>query len=60
LNSMVMRSMLGSIVQQVRFEYVAGYVPEVSGKPERGYKAQVKLLTKDKGRLSGGSRTVIH
>ena len=55
----VMRSVLSSMVGQVRTEYVIGFVPEASGGP-RPHKLEIRLREKDAGKVMGGTRTVVH
>jgi hypothetical protein len=56
----VIRTTLEGLVQQVRAQYVVGYDPGPSGENPKPHKIQVKLLAKDKGKLHGGARTVVH
>jgi VWFA-related protein len=60
MNNTVVRAILSAVVKQVRYEYVVGYAPGESGSEMRAHKVQVKLLSKDKGKIEGGTRTVIH
>jgi hypothetical protein len=62
MNNTVVRAVLSAVVKQVRYEYVVGYAPEDSGQEKRIHKVQVKLVTKDKdkGKIDGGVRTVVH
>jgi VWFA-related protein len=55
-----MRQILSFMVGQVRNQYVAGFVPEKTGAPERQHKLEVRLLDKGTGKVVGGSRTVVH
>ena len=55
----VTRSVLTSMVAQVRTEYVVGFVPEVSVTPCR-HKLEIRLRNKDAGKMMGGTRTVVH
>ena len=55
----VMRSVLGSMVGQVRTEYVVGFAPEASGAPCK-HKLEIRLRGKDTGKVTGGTRTVLH
>jgi hypothetical protein len=47
------------IATGIRSAYVAGYYPSTTGGIER-HKVQVVLSSKDRGQLTGGSRTVVH
>jgi len=60
VSSSVIRTILAGIVQKVRAEYVAGYVPASADDGKRVHKVQVKLIAKNKGKLSGGLRSVVH
>ena len=60
VSSSVIRTILAGLVQQVRAQYVAGYDPGPSGESPKVHKVQVRLLAKDKGKLHGGVRTVVH
>jgi Ca-activated chloride channel family protein len=60
MNNTVVRALLSSVVKQVRYEYVVGYSPETPGSEKRIRKVQVKLVSKDKGKIEGGIRTVLH
>lgn len=55
----VMQQILGYMVGQIRHQYLAGFVPEVSGSP-RTHKLQVRLIDKSQGTLMGGTRTLVH
>ena len=55
----VMRSVLGSMVGQIRTEYVVGFAPEATGAP-RKHKLEIRLRDKDAGKVTGGTRTVVH
>lgn len=46
-------------MQKVRAGYVAGYAPGTSG-DGKACKVQVKMLAKDKGKVYGGVRSVVH
>jgi VWFA-related protein len=60
VSSSVIRTILAGIVQKVRAEYVVGYVPASAEDGKRAHKMQVKLIAKNKGKLSGGVRSVVH
>jgi VWFA-related protein len=60
VNNTVVRAILSAVVKQVRYEYVVGYTPEESGAEKRTRKVQVRMLSKDKGKIEGGIRTVVH
>jgi hypothetical protein len=60
MNNTVVRALLSSVVKQIRYEYVVGYAPEGPGPEKRIHKVHVKLVSKDKGKIEGGVRTVLH
>lgn len=56
----IMQKLLDGLVGEIRTEYVAGFVPEVSGGAPRKHKVEIRLLDKNQGKLIGGTRTVVH
>jgi VWFA-related protein len=60
VSSTVLRTILAGVVQKVRAEYVVGFVPGEPGENQRAHKVQVKMIAKDKGKLQGGARSVVH
>jgi hypothetical protein len=60
INLMMMQTILGAMVAQVRCEYVVGFTPDArSGDPAK-HKLEVKLRSKDLGKVLGGVRMVSH
>jgi VWFA-related protein len=59
MNSDMLRRITGSLVGSVLTEYVIGFTPETSVNPSK-HKLVVKLLSKETGKLTGGTRTVVH
>ena len=56
----VLPNILKSLAREVLpYTYAAGYYPAASDKGKR-HEAQVVLLNKNKGELTGGNRTVVH
>jgi len=55
----VMRQVLAGMVAQVQTEYVVGFVPERGG-AGRQHKLEIRLRSKDLGRVLGGTRTLVH
>jgi VWFA-related protein len=47
------------IADQIRNEYVAGFQPTISGEKKRR-KAEVVMRNKDRGRITGGARTLLY
>jgi VWFA-related protein len=60
VSPLIIRTILAGLVAQVRSQYVVGYDPGASGDGGKPHKVQVRLMAKDKGKLHGGLRTVIH
>jgi VWFA-related protein len=60
INLTMMQTILGAMVAQVRSEFVAGFTPEPrSGEPVK-HKLEVKLRSKDLGKVLGGVRVISH
>jgi VWFA-related protein len=59
MNTDVVPSILKSLATQIRGSYVAGYYPEQSATPTP-HKVEIVLVDKQRGRLYGGVRTVVH
>ncbi len=60
INNMIVKTILEALVGSIRSEYVAGfYMPAASGEQKQAHKLEVKLVSKSKGRLSGGERTIV-
>jgi VWFA-related protein len=59
MNSDMLRRIIGAMVGSVLTEYVVGFTPEASDHPAR-HKLAVKLVSKDAGKLMGGTRSIIH
>jgi hypothetical protein len=55
----MIKAILEAIVAGVRAEYVAGFYPPSSTGEAQPHKLEVRLLTKSKGALSGGARTIM-
>jgi hypothetical protein len=47
-------------VRQVRHQYVVGFVPEASAQAPRSHKLEVRLVDRNRGRIMGGVRTLVH
>jgi Ca-activated chloride channel homolog len=60
VSAAVIRTILAGLVDQVRAQYVVGYDPGPAGEAQKPHKVQVKILAKDKGKLYGGVRSVMH
>lgn len=59
-NFTTVRDILTSMAHVVRFEYVLGFRPEdPDGKP-RKHKLSVKLQSKELGKVTGGTRVIVH
>jgi len=59
MNTDVLPSVLRSIATQIRGSYVAGYYPPSSPTP-KPHNVEVVLRPKNRGRIYGGIRTVVH
>jgi len=55
----VLPTILKSLAQRVRYDYVAGFYPSSSGGHKR-HKVEVILHSKQRGELVGGSRVLVH
>jgi VWFA-related protein len=55
----VLPTVLQSVAGEIRSAYIAGFYVPVSGQPKR-HQIEVVLRAKDQGRLSGGSRVLVH
>ncbi len=60
MNAQAMRALLGGIAQVVLFEYIAGFQPATMSDPPTKHKLTVKLQAKETGKVSGGTRTILH
>jgi len=59
VNSLIIRSIFQSLVEQVQAEYVAGYSPAAQGENKQPRQVRVELRDKSKGKVYGGSRLVV-
>ncbi len=60
INLNILRQILAAMVAQIRCEYVLGFTPTpAAGQPAR-HKLQVKLRSKDTGKVLGGSRAITY
>jgi len=55
----VLPVVLKALAAEIRSDYIAGFYVPVSGEP-KPRRIEVVLRSKDKGRLYGGSRTLVH
>lgn len=55
----VLPSILKSLAQHVRFDYVVGFYPSSSGGRKK-HKVEVVLRSKSRGEILGGSRVLVH
>jgi hypothetical protein len=53
-----MESIIHTIEEQVRHQYVAGFAPEVSSGMPQKHTLEVKLISKTRGKILGGKRTI--
>jgi len=60
INLDMVRRILSAMVGQVRCEYVAGFKPAAGDGEPRKHKLEVKLRSKNLGKVLGGVRTVTH
>lgn len=60
INLNMVRRILGAMVGQIRCEYVVGFTPAPSSGDPKRHKLEVRLRSKDLGRVLGGVRTVTH
>jgi hypothetical protein len=56
----VMQRILDFIAGQIRHQYLVGFVPEVSASAPRSHKLEVQLVDKTIGKISDGTRTLVH
>jgi VWFA-related protein len=56
----VMQQILDFIAGQIRHQYLVGFVPEVSASAPRSHKLEVQLVDKTIGKISDGTRTLVH
>jgi len=54
------RTILQMLVNQIRTEYVAGCYLERPPGTRKPHRVEVRLASKDKGRITGGVRTVLY
>ncbi len=59
MNSDMLRRIISAMVGSVLTEYVVGFTPDGQGTHTR-HKLVVKLVSKETGKLIGGTRTVVH
>jgi hypothetical protein len=59
-NMNILRSILGTMAATVLFEYVVGFRPDASDGQPRKHKLSVKLQSKELGKVTGGTRVVVH
>jgi hypothetical protein len=55
----VLPTILKSVANHVRYDYVAGFYPASSGGRKR-HKIEVILRSKNRGEIVGGSRALVH
>jgi VWFA-related protein len=60
INMMMMQTILGAMVAQVRCEYVVGFTPERGAGEVEKHRLEVKLRSKELGKVLGGVRVVAH
>lgn len=60
MNLMMIRTILGAMAGAVRFEYVIGFQPQAGEDKPRKHKLAVKLASKELGKVTGGTRVVVH
>jgi VWFA-related protein len=60
INLLMMRTILTAMVGAVRCEFVVGFAPEASPGQPKKHKLEVKLRSKEIGKVTGGTRTVVH
>lgn len=58
-NADVLPAILKKMARHIQYDYVAGFYPPSSGGTAR-HKVEVVLRAKDRGRILGGTRTVVH
>lgn len=60
VNPTVLRQILNAMVGQVISEYVVGFSPQPGDGAGKKHKLQVKLQSKELGKVMGGMRTLVH
>lgn len=60
LNTETVEVILRFLQGQMLYEYVAGFSPESSNGEPKKHKIEVKLARRDLGKITGGSRTLVH
>jgi hypothetical protein len=55
----VLPTILKSLAEHVRYDYVAGFYPSSSGGGKR-HRVEVVLRSKNRGEMVGGSRALVH
>ena len=60
INLMMMQRILGGMVAQVRCEYVVGFTPPPENGDPRKHKLDVRLRSKEMGKVLGGTRVISH
>jgi len=59
-NFNTVRDILTAMAYAVRFEYVIGFRPDTSDVKPRKHKLSVKLQSKELGKVTGGTRAIVH
>ena len=60
INLMMIQRILGAMVGQVRCEYVVGFTPPAGEGDPTKHKLEVRLRSKELGKVLGGSRVIAH
>ena len=60
INLLMLQNILGFMVGQVECEYVVGFSPDSSSSPPMKHRLEVRLHSKEIGKLFGGTRTIVH
>jgi VWFA-related protein len=60
VNSDSLRRIAGAMVSLVLSEYVVGFNPDPPGDKPTKHKLAVKLASKELGKITGGTRTIVH
>ncbi|MBI4904278.1 MAG: VWA domain-containing protein [Acidobacteria bacterium] len=60
INPETLHQIIGMLQNQVVFEYIAGFSPDASQGAGRKHKLEVKLVSRENGKILGGSRTLVH
>jgi VWFA-related protein len=55
----IMKQILKGMVDEVQTQYTVGFPVDASGNPKK-HKLEVRLVSKDMGKISGGTRSVVH